>query len=413
MTSTQGCMACGTPGVQLLFSLGAMPPVNAFLEVSALSEEKAYPLDLFYCPSCTLVQLGATVPPEELFSHYLHLSSASRSNIQHLNDVAHTITERFHVNKNTRILEVGSNDGTLLAQFLGTAGAMLGIDPAKNLLQLSQKRGVETVATFFSPEVADEIVHSRGLFDVVLALNVVAHTPDFIGLLKAIRAVLAPRGMFMMEAAYVLETLLQGEFDTIYHEHVYCFSLHALAVAYKRVGLAIVDVEKIPTQGGSLRVFARRQEDSYTASASVCKLLQDEKDRGLTEPATYAAVTSKVAQFKDDLRTRLRQVQTQHGHVVGLGAPARGVVLLNYCHIGPDDLAYVIDDTPLKQGKLVPGVHIPVVSWDKLTADQPRAFLLLSWNYQHEIFEKLQRYVQEATVIVPFPQLQVIEIGAT
>lgn len=412
MTRTQGCKSCGAPGVKLLFSLGAMPPVNAFLEASVLSREKAYPLDLFYCQSCTLVQLGTTVPPDELFANYLHLSSASWSNIQHLNDVAHMIKERFHVNKNTRILEVGSNDGTLLSRFRGTAGAILGVDPAENLVQLSQKLCVETVATFFSQEVADEIVRSRGLFDVVLALNVVAHTPDFIDLLKAIRTVLASKGVFMMEAAYVLETLLKGEFDTIYHEHLYCFSLHALSVAFKRVGLVIIDVEKIPTQGGSLRVFAQREEDSPTPSESVFKLLQEEKARGLTEPATYEAVASKVEQFKYDLMMRLRDVKAKNGRVVGLGSPARGVVILNYCNIGPDDLAYVIDDTPLKQGKLVPGVHIPVVSWDKLTSDHPRAFLLLSWNYKNEVFEKLQRYVQEATVIVPFPQLKVIEIGS-
>lgn len=404
------CQACDAPGLVTLFSLGNIPPINAFPDRSELAHEQSYPLDLAYCPACNLVQLRHIVPPDELFSHYLHLSSASTSNEQHLHDVADVIRSHHTITPATRILDIGSNDGTLLSYFQADTAHLLGVDPAKNLLPLSQARGITTIPQFLTPAVAATLAVSPGPFDIVLALNVVAHTPGLIDLLTSIHTTLAPGGTFMIEAAYVLDTVLQGEFDTIYHEHVYCFSLHALQAALARAGLTVTDAQKIPTQGGSIRVFAKRQADNPTIESSVAELLREEKDRGLTSLATYTAVSERVTEFIRRMRKLIDDTKVTHGPLVGLGAPARGVVILNTCQIGTDDLAYVVDDTPLKQGRYVPGVHVPITSWQALAAKPARAFMLLSWNYEKEIMAKLRHYITQGLVIVPFPSLHTIRI---
>jgi SAM-dependent methyltransferase len=407
------CRGCGERGAKRLFSLGAVPLVNAFVTREEIQGEAKHELDLVYCPSCTLVQLGTVVPPEDLFSHYLHLSSASQSNIKHLEDVANAVRGRLRVGGGTRILEIGSNDGTLLSRFLADGARLLGVDPARNLLPLSKERGVETIVALFSERLAEEIAQRHGQFDGILGLNVVAHTPYVMPLLRGVQRLLAPQGTFMMEAAYVLPTILQGEFDTIYHEHFSCFSLHALVSAFARAGLVAVDVERIPTQGGSLRVFAQRAEDAPAPRESVARVLREESELGVTDPSVYEAVASKVARFKHQLRGVVNELQRAHGPLIGLGAPARGVVILNTCELGPGELAFVIDDTALKQGRYVPGVHVPVRGWESLGDAEhhgDRAFLMLSWNYRDEILGKLRRHVASARVIVPFPRLEIVDV---
>ena len=405
------CRVCQTSELKEFLTLGEMPPVNAFLDYKELYKEKKYPLTLAYCPACFLVQLINIVPSSELFSNYLHLSSASASNINHLREVANIIKERFNITNSTRILEIGSNDGTLLAFLKEYSPYVLGVDPAENLLLFSKEKGVETIPAFFNKVTAMEILNTTGKYDIVVAINIVPHTPDVVSLLEGVEMILNDNGIFIMEGVYALETILRGEFDTIYHEHVYTFSLHSLIATFKQANLIVVDVEKIPQQGGSLRVYAKRREDAKSSSIAVNSLLKEEKELGLATPKLYSTLVSKVEQFKKQLKDVVEHEKNLSGKLIGIGAPARGVVILNYCGINQNDIEYIVDDTPLKQGKITPGVHIPVKSWDVLKPEKKQIFLLLSWNYRDHLLARLKPQFCSSKVIIPFPQLEVTYLG--
>ncbi len=402
------CRACNFSNLKRFLELGNIPPVNAFIDEKDIKNEKFYPLNLSYCSNCLLVQIEEVVNPDELFSNYLHLSSGSQSNINHLQEVADVIKNKYTIDKSTKILEIGSNDGTLL-EFLKNHGfQVLGIDPAKNLIEISAHKGVETLPIFFNTKSATEIENSKGKFNLVVALNVIPHTPEVVDLLKGVRQILAEKGTLIMEGAYAIETILKGEFDTIYHEHVYSFSLHSLINTFRLAGLKIIDVEKISTQGGSLRIFAQDEFCASKVSNSVRNLLDEEKKIGLNNSKIYDSVDHKVKQFKDNLNKLIKSEKILAGKsLVGIGAPARGVVILNYCSIGTEDISYIIDDTPLKQGKVSPGTHIPIRSWEELNKNPSKSFILLSWNYKNHLIDRLKKQIPSARIIVPFPRLGV------
>ncbi len=402
------CKSCGYEGLSRFLELGSIPPVNAFIPESEIPSEKAYPLNLAYCPHCFLVQLEQVVPPEDLFRNYLHLSAGSATNVKHLEEVADNLGKRFNLNPESKILEVGSNDGTLPAFFKKYTPHVVGVDPARNLIHINKEKGIDYIPEFFNTSTASHILKTRGTFDLVVGLNVIPHTPNNIDLLKAARIILKDKGTLVMEGVYALETILDGEFDTIYHEHVYTFSLHALISTFRMAGLTVVDVERIPTQGGSLRVFAMKDEHANPVSSTVSFLLEQEKKHGLADPKAYDSVGQKVITYKKELRALIEKEKSSKGKLIGLGAPARGVVIMNYCTIDTSDLEYVIDDTPLKVGKVTPGTHVPVKSWDSLDPDEERVFLLLSWNYKDHLLSKLKQHVKKGRVIIPFPKLEVI-----
>lgn len=400
------CRVCGEARLEQLLALGNVPPVNAFVRPEDVAHERAYPLALGYCVSCTLVQLMQTVPPAELYRDYLHLSSAAASQAAHLQRVADLLRERSLPARPAKILEVGSNDGTLLAHFADQA-LVVGVDPARNLMSRSRERGVETIPDFMSEVLAARLQEQYGQFDLIIGLNVVAHTEDVLGLVRAVSTLLAPGGVFFMEAAYVLDTVLAGQFDTVYHEHVYCFSLQALKGLLARAGLTVCEAEIIPTQGTSLRIVARRTEEDPAVDGSVPSLLEREWERGLDDLATRREVGPRVERIKQQIAAAVASAR-RRGPLVGLGAPARGVVILNACTIGPESLQYVVDDTPLKVGRLVPGVHIPVESWQRLQDDAPAGYCLLSWNYREDMLKRLRQMGKHGTVLVPWPKLEVV-----
>ena len=404
------CQSCGFEGINRFLELGNMPPVNAFISKKEIINEKKYPLNLAYCPHCYLVQLEEVVPPEELFRNYLHLSAGSQTNIQHLQSVADYLGKRFKINEDTKILEIGSNDGTLLSFIKRYTSNLVGVDPAKNLVELNKQKGVEQVAEFFNTSTASSLVKAKGKFDILIALNVIPHTHNNIDLLKAARIAMRDSGTLMMECVYALETILKGEFDTIYHEHVYTFSLHSLISTFRMAGLKVVDVEKIPTQGGSLRIFAMKDEFAHSPSNSVNELLKEEEKAGLSNPETYKRVNQKVKDYKKQIRKLIDEEKSKSGKLIGLGAPARGVVIMNYAGINKEDMSYIVDDTPLKQGKFAPGVHIPVKSMDALKEEkEKKTFLLLSWNYKDSFVDRLKKIMPSFRMITPFPHLKVEE----
>src|SRR3989344_2298452 len=370
------CNSCGYEGIVRFLELGEMPPVNAFIGEEEIANEEKYPLNLAYCPHCFLVQLGSIVPPDKLFRNYLHLSAGSESNVKHLKEAADYLKNRFKINKDTKILEIGSNDGTLLSFIKNYTEGVVGVDPAKNLAKLNEEKGINYIAEFFDTKTASKISRELGKFDIIVGLNVIPHTPNNIDLLKGARIVLKDKGVLMMEGVYALETILRGEFDTIYHEHAYTFSLHSLISLFRMAGLSVVDVEKIPTQGGSLRVFAMKDEFAENISESVKNILMEEEKMGLPNPETYEKVGPKVENYRKEMRRVVEEEKLANGKLIGLGAPARGVVIMNYCKIGKNDMEYLIDDTPLKHGKVSPGTHIPVKNWTAINPEEKRTFLL-------------------------------------
>ncbi|HVU52780.1 MAG TPA: class I SAM-dependent methyltransferase [Polyangia bacterium] len=406
------CRGCDAPGLSPVVSLGSMPPVNAYVDPAAPGVERAYPLDLWFCARCTLVQLSPVVDPPLLYGSYTYLSSASRTNVARLEALADELARDFALDARARVLEIGSNDGTLLARLRGRAHAVVGVDPARNVAPLAEAAGVRTVVAFFSERLARELARDEGPFDLVLALNVVAHTPDFRDLLGGVRALLAPRGRCVVEVVHVLPTLLAGEIDTIYHEHVYCFSLLALAHACAPAGLALVDAERIAAQGGSLRVVLARAEGAPPPGPRVGQILAEERAAGLDRAETYARVASLARALRAGVSEGVRALRGSADAVVGLGASARGVVLMNYCGLGPADVDFVVDDTPLKQGKLMPGCHVPVHDWTKIAKGMKVAGLMLSWNYRREVLAKLAARTSCARVLVPLPVLEEVVLPA-
>ncbi|MSS74653.1 class I SAM-dependent methyltransferase [Candidatus Pacearchaeota archaeon] len=406
------CAGCGFEKIVSFLTLGDIPPVNAFILPAEIAQEVKYPLNLAYCPQCFLVQLEEIVPPETLFRQYLHLSAGSQQNISHLKEVAAHLAKKHAISGEKRVLEIGSNDGTLLSFFKQYTLNILGVDPAKNLISLNKEKGVPYIPEFFNTSTASQIVKERGKFDFIIGLNVIPHTPDNIDLLKGARILMNDKCLLIMEGVYALETILRGEFDTIYHEHVYTFSLHSLIALFRMAGMKVIDVERIATQGGSLRICAMKEEYASEVSSRVLSLLEEEKKIGFDKPETYLLVEKKVAEFKIHLRNLINEEKKRGGKLIGLGAPARGVVILNYCQIGKEDIAFIVDDTSLKQGRVTPGVHIPVQSFESIGSNtEKRTFLLLSWNYKEDYLRRLKEKYASFRMIVPFPKLEVIEHG--
>ena len=407
----KACRICEEDSLVRVLPLGNMPPVNYFPTRQELGKHtKRYPLNLCLCPNCGLVQLDEVAPAEELFRNYHYLTAASKPLIDHFRSLARECFNRRFIGARGKILDIGANDGTLLFQFQKLGAKALGVDPSLNAVAAAKKIGVEVLPTFFSEKVAQEIRSKRGTFQMITATNVMAQTDDVEGLLRGVKTLHAPKGIFVAEFAHLLDMIVKNQFDVIYHEHLSYFSFKPLLRLFETNDFKIIDAKKILTQGGSLRIYARhRQEASQTRSESLDAILQEEKENYITDLSTLQRFAQEVEQFRRDMRKLIHDIKKRGKKIVGVGAPAKGVILLNYCGIGAAEIDYIVDSTPLKQGRFFPGENIPVYAEQKLESDQHDYFLLLSWNFQEAILEKLQPYrAKGAKVIIPFPKLRVI-----
>jgi len=399
------CRGCGKPGLVVVLDLGEQPLANAILKEADLARpEPRYPLALAYCPDCWLVQVTDTVAPDLLFREYTYFSSVSDAFVEHAREIAERLIRKRGLGPDSLVVEPASNDGYLLQHYSAAGVPVLGIDPARNVAEVATARGLPTLAEFFTRDLADKLAKSGQMADVVHANNVIAHVPDLNGFVAGITRILKPSGIAVIEVPYLREMVERLEFDTIYHEHIFYHTLTTLSRLFERNGLSIVDVERIPVHGGSLRVFAMRS-GAGEPSVAVSSMLAEETAVGMCSPEYYATFAGRVEALGRELRTMLTSLRSQGHTIAAYGAAAKGAVLLNAFDLGPDLISFVADRSPYKQGHLMPGVHIPIVAPDQLVAQMPDECLLLVWNFADEILAQQAEYRRlGGRFIIPVPK---------
>ncbi len=403
------CRSCGCPRGELVLDLGVQPLANNFLLPQDLGKpEPRFPLRVFVCPDCWLLQLTDLVPPVELFSEYLYFSSFSDAMLRHASAAAERHCAEMQLGAESRVVEVASNDGYFLRYFQAAGVPCLGVEPALNIAKVAREKGIETWTEFFGLDLAQRLVRERGHADLILANNVFAHAPDINDFVGGLRELLKSGGRIVIEVPYGVELVEQTEFDTIYHEHVFYFTLTALVPLFHRHQLEIFRVERIPIHGGSLRIFAGHA-GAQSVLPEVAALLAEERSKGVDQWAFYGSFSDQVRQLKADL---LRQIDTckQGGHsIAAYGASAKGSTLLNYCGLGRETLDFVADRSTYKQGRLTPGTHLPIVPAEELANRQPEYTLLLTWNFANEILEQQRAYREfGGKFVVPVPKVRIV-----
>ncbi|MCC7363140.1 MAG: class I SAM-dependent methyltransferase [Dehalococcoidia bacterium] len=405
------CRACGSPGLRPFLSLGETPLADALVTGEALGrEERRYPLEVAFCESCTLVQQLHDVPPQELFvDNYLYFSSFSNHVLAHSRAHALDLIERRRLGPRSLVVEIASNDGYLLRNFVEAGIPALGIDPAPGQADAAEAAGVPTVREFFGDELARRLVADGRCANVIIANNVLAHVPDLDGFVAGLRTLLAPGGLITVENPYVRDLVEHCEFDTIYHEHHCYFSCTAIDRLVRRHGLFLNDVEYFSDlHGGTLRWHIGDRPDP---TDTVWRYLDDEA-RTLANFAYYQEFASEVETVRSELLTLLRQLRAEGRRVAAYGAAAKGSTLVNYAGIGPDLVEYVVDRNVHKVGKYMPGVHIPIRPVEALLEDPPDYVLLLAWNFKDEIVRQQDEYLRRGgRFIVPIPRPQVLELA--
>ncbi|HWE29594.1 MAG TPA: class I SAM-dependent methyltransferase [Polyangia bacterium] len=404
------CRSCGSQTIEPILSLGETPLANSYPRPQDLAVgEPRFPLDLVRCTTCALVQITEVVPPEVLFRDYLYLSSYSTTMLEHARVLVERLVGERKLGPHSLAVEVASNDGYLLQYYLKAGVPVLGIEPARNVAEIAEReRGVRTVAEFFDTKLATELRASGTTADVIHANNVLAHVADLNGFVQGFRVLLGDEGVVVSESPYLRPFLERVEFDTIYHEHLYYYSLTALDRLFRRHQLVIEDCEHLPIHGGSLRIFARRQEVAVVRD-SVKSLLADEAAWGVDRSEPYARFAGQVERVKSDVVKLVRELRAAGHEVAAYGAAAKGSTLLNTTGLTEKDLAFVCDRNPLKQGRLMPGAHIPIVAPEELATRNPPYCLILAWNLADEIVRIHADYrARGGKFIIPVPTVKVI-----
>jgi SAM-dependent methyltransferase len=404
------CRSCEHGDLRPILSLGRTPLANALLTAEQLREPEAtFPLDLVFCPACALVQITETVPPEVLFREYAYLSSFSDTVVQNAEGIVRRLIGIEGLGSESLAIEIASNDGYLLQHYHHKGIPVLGIEPAANIARVARdERGIPTVCEFFGAQLAAELVAEGRAADVVHGNNVLAHVADLNGVVRGIATVLKPRGVAVIEVPYVKDLIDHCEFDTIYHEHLCYFSLTALDRLFRRHGLVIRDVERIPIHGGTLRIFASRAEWAIPGEA-VKSLLAEEAAWGVDREEFYRGFGAKVERLRASLLELLGGLKAQGRRIAAYGASAKGSTLLNFFGIGADTLEFVVDRSTVKQGRYTPGTHLPILAPERVLELRPDYLLLLTWNFADEILAQQQAFRdQGGRFIIPIPECRVV-----
>ena len=384
------CRACGTVLTQSFIDLGLSPLANSYVSSDCTRQgEMFYPLHAFVCKQCFLVQLEEFETPEQIFSDYAYFSSYSTSWLKHAEDYANAMSSRFRLGRDSKVVEIASNDGYLLQYFVALGIPVLGVEPAANVAKTAIAKNVPTSVMFFGEATAEHLRAEGHAADLMVANNVLAHVPDILDFVAGFRALLHPEGVATFEFPHLLRMIERQQFDTIYHEHFSYLSRGVVQDIARRSGLRVFDVEHLTTHGGSLRVFVCHDAAQHEMTDAVARVLGDEKTAHLTDLSGYADFAGKVLAIKSGALRFLMAAQEDGKSVVGYGAAAKGNTFLNYCGIGPGYISAVADRSPHKQGTLLPGSRIPVVSPEAILSTRPDFVVILPWNIKEEVADQL------------------------
>ncbi|MGW5678712.1 class I SAM-dependent methyltransferase [Streptomyces sp. NPDC003860] len=408
------CRLCGSTATASVVDLGATPPCESFLAADELDRpEPAYPLHLRVCTDCWLAQIPPLITPEETFTQYAYFSSYSTSWVEHARTFVTDAVGRLGLDPGEPgafVVEVASNDGYLLKHLVDRGIRCLGIEPSVNVGAAAREAGVPTLTAFLDRATGAGVRAEHGPADLVVANNVYAHIPDVVGFTRGLRALVADDGWVSIEVQHLLTLIEQNQYDTIYHEHFQYYTVAAAIRALASGGLSLVDVELLPTHGGSIRLWARPTEAAGEPTRRVSDVLAREKAAGLQELSGYTEFSARVAKVRRDLLRFLVEAADRGETVVGYGAPGKGNTLLNHCGIRPDLLPYTVDRNPYKHGRFTPGTRIPILPPEQISTDRPDYVLVLPWNLRDELVEQLS-FVHEwgGRLVFPIPELSVVE----
>ncbi len=412
MTAAPGCRFCGAELSETFVDLGMAPLSNAFLRSDQLKAmEPFFPLHVWVCGKCLLVQLEQFETPEGIFnSDYAYFSSYSDTWLAHAKTYVSQMIERFGLTPETQVVELASNDGYLLQYFLERGYPVLGIEPAGNVAEAARARGIETECVFFGVETARRLRSQGRRADLLLGNNVLAHVPDLNDFVAGMKIMLAPGGLITMEFPHLLNLMRLNQFDTIYHEHFSYFSFLTVRQVFARHGLRLLDVEPLPTHGGSIRIYGVHADDQRTDTDRVDEMLRRERQFGLEDLAVYRQFAEQTRRAKRDVLSFLIRAAEEGKRVCGYGAPAKGNTLLNYCGVRSDMIEFTVDRSPEKQGKFLPGTHIPVYGPERIRQERPDYVLILPWNLRDEIVSQMADIrAWGGKFVVPIPQVEVID----
>jgi SAM-dependent methyltransferase len=411
-SSSRGCLFCRTPLRFTFVDLGMSPLCESYVPAEKANEmEPFYPLHAYVCEKCFLVQLQEYVSPQAIFSEYAYFSSYAESWVEHMRRYADMATERLGLGKGSFVVEVASNDGYLLQHFVRKGIPVLGIEPAANVAKVAVEKGVPTLVDFFGEKTAQRLAAEGRRADLVCGANVLAQVPDPNDFVKGLKILTKPGGAVTIEFPHLVRLMAENQFDTIYHEHFSYFSFLAAEALFAAHELTLFDVEEIPTHGGSLRIWARHAEDRTKPVTERARALrQREVDAGLLRLETYASFGEQVKETKRKLLEFLIGAKRAGKRIAGYGAPGKGNTLLNYCGIRGDFIDFTVDRNPYKQGKLLPGTHIPIFAPEKIAEERPDYVLVLPWNFKDEIVKQMA-HVREwgGRFVVPIPEVKVLD----
>ncbi|MFJ1762244.1 class I SAM-dependent methyltransferase [Amycolatopsis sp. NPDC088138] len=407
------CRLCGSTNTASVVDLGATPPCERFLTAEQLDEPEAtFPLHLIVCTECWLAQIPPLIDPDDTFTEYAYFSSFSTSWVEHAKRFVDGSVERLGLDEKSFVVEVASNDGYLLKHVVGHGIRCLGVEPSVNVGQAARDAGVPTLTAFLSEETGRQVREEHVPADLVAANNVYAHIPDVLGFTKGLRALVADDGWVSIEVQHLLTLIEKNQYDTIYHEHFQYYTVESARRALATGGLTVVDVELVPTHGGSIRLWARPDEVAGEPSERMTDVLEREKAAGLHELSGYTEFAERVTRVRLDLLKFLIEARNDGKTVVGYGAPGKGNTLLNHCGIRTDLLSYTVDRNPYKHGRFTPGTRIPVLPPERIEADRPDYVLVLPWNLREELTEQLSFVgAWGGKLVFPIPRLEIVEVS--